>query len=88
MSKCDTDGTLMCHTTKMYSIDDRVQFHTFGQVLSGTIHTGQLVKLLRENYTLEDEEDFQMCTVDHLWISLPAPEALTLLYFGSQAQIL
>lgn len=64
-------GPLMCHTTKMYSTDDGVQFHAFGRVLSGTIHAGQPVKVLGENYTLEDEEDSQICTVGRLWIDLP-----------------
>uniref|UniRef100_A0A2K5HV48 116 kDa U5 small nuclear ribonucleoprotein component n=1 Tax=Colobus angolensis palliatus TaxID=336983 RepID=A0A2K5HV48_COLAP len=63
-------GPLMCHTTKMYSTDDGVQFHAFGRVLSGTIHAGQPVKVLGENYTLEDEEDSQICTVGRLWISV------------------
>uniref|UniRef100_G3RB53 116 kDa U5 small nuclear ribonucleoprotein component n=1 Tax=Gorilla gorilla gorilla TaxID=9595 RepID=G3RB53_GORGO len=66
----DSDGPLMCHTTKMYSTDDGVQFHAFGRVLSGTIHAGQPVKVLGENYTLEDEEDSQICTVGRLWISV------------------
>lgn len=70
MSDCDPDGPLMCHTTKMYSTDDGVQFHAFGRVLSGTIHAGQPVKVLGENYTLEDEEDSQICTVGRLWISV------------------
>ena len=63
-------GPLMCHTTKMYSTDDGVQFHAFGRVLSGTIHAGQPVKVLGENYTLEDEEDSQICTVGRLWVSV------------------
>lgn len=60
----------MCHTTKMYSTEDGVQFHAFGRVLSGTIQAGQPVKVLGENYTLEDEEDSQVCTVGRLWISV------------------
>lgn len=63
-------GPLMCHTTKMYSTEDGVQFHAFGRVLSGTIQAGQPVKVLGENYTLEDEEDSQVCTVGRLWISV------------------
>uniref|UniRef100_F6WDR1 116 kDa U5 small nuclear ribonucleoprotein component n=1 Tax=Xenopus tropicalis TaxID=8364 RepID=F6WDR1_XENTR len=70
MSECDPDGPLMCHTTKMYSTDDGVQFHAFGRLLSGTIHAGQPVKVLGENYTLEDEEDSQVCTVGRLWVSV------------------
>uniref|UniRef100_A0A8C2DJE3 116 kDa U5 small nuclear ribonucleoprotein component n=1 Tax=Cyprinus carpio TaxID=7962 RepID=A0A8C2DJE3_CYPCA len=63
-------GPLMCHTTKMYSTDDGVQFHAFGRVLSGTLQAGQPVKVLGENYSLEDEEDSQICTVGRLWISV------------------
>uniref|UniRef100_A0A8C2DCD5 116 kDa U5 small nuclear ribonucleoprotein component n=1 Tax=Cyprinus carpio TaxID=7962 RepID=A0A8C2DCD5_CYPCA len=70
MSECDPDGPLMCHTTKMYSTDDGVQFHAFGRVLSGTLQAGQPVKVLGENYSLEDEEDSQICTVGRLWISV------------------
>uniref|UniRef100_A0A3B3ZYG0 Tr-type G domain-containing protein n=1 Tax=Periophthalmus magnuspinnatus TaxID=409849 RepID=A0A3B3ZYG0_9GOBI len=70
MSECDPDGPLMCHTTKMYSTEDGVQFHAFGRVLSGTIQAGQPVKVLGENYTLDDEEDSQVCTVGRLWISV------------------
>uniref|UniRef100_A0A7N5ZV13 116 kDa U5 small nuclear ribonucleoprotein component n=1 Tax=Anabas testudineus TaxID=64144 RepID=A0A7N5ZV13_ANATE len=70
MAECDPDGPLMCHTTKMYSTEDGVQFHAFGRVLSGTIQAGQPVKVLGENYTLEDEEDSQICTVGRLWISV------------------
>uniref|UniRef100_A0AAX7SRD4 116 kDa U5 small nuclear ribonucleoprotein component n=1 Tax=Astatotilapia calliptera TaxID=8154 RepID=A0AAX7SRD4_ASTCA len=70
MAECDPDGPLMCHTTKMYSTEDGVQFHAFGRVLSGTIQAGQPVKVLGENYTLEDEEDSQVCTVGRLWISV------------------
>lgn len=60
----------MCHTTKMFSTDDGVQFHAFGRVLSGTLQAGQPVKVLGENYSLEDEEDSQICTIGRLWISV------------------
>ncbi|KAI7803061.1 116 kDa U5 small nuclear ribonucleoprotein component [Triplophysa rosa] len=70
MTECDPDGPLMCHTTKMFSTDDGVQFHAFGRVLSGTLLAGQPVKVLGENYTLEDEEDSQICTIGRLWISV------------------
>ncbi|KAA0705850.1 116 kDa U5 small nuclear ribonucleoprotein component [Triplophysa tibetana] len=70
MTECDPDGPLMCHTTKMFSTDDGVQFHAFGRVLSGTLQAGQPVKVLGENYTLEDEEDSQICTIGRLWISV------------------
>ncbi|MEQ2190769.1 hypothetical protein XENOCAPTIV_009439 [Xenoophorus captivus] len=85
MAECDPDGPLMCHTTKMYSTEDGVQFHAFGRVLSGTIQAGQPVKVLGENYTLDDEEDSQICTVGRLWISNYEPHRH--LPFLHQAQI-
>lgn len=71
----------MCHTTKMYSTEDGVQFHAFGRVLSGTIQAGQPVKVLGENYTLEDEEDSQVCNVGRLWISVARYVSRVWLYF-------
>lgn len=76
----------MCHTTKMYSTEDGVQFHAFGRVLSGTIQAGQPVKVLGENYTLEDEEDSQVCTVGRLWISV-ARYAAGVCFLSLESQI-
>uniref|UniRef100_A0A8C4NFV9 Uncharacterized protein n=1 Tax=Eptatretus burgeri TaxID=7764 RepID=A0A8C4NFV9_EPTBU len=70
MLSCDPDAPLMCHSTKMYSTDDGVQFHAYGRVLSGTLAAGQDVRVLGENYTLEDDEDSRICTVGRLWVSV------------------
>lgn len=59
----------MVHTCKMYSTEDGVSFRVFGRVLSGTVHTNQQVKVLGENYSLEDEEDSRVVVVGRLWIS-------------------
>ncbi|XP_038044733.1 116 kDa U5 small nuclear ribonucleoprotein component-like [Patiria miniata] len=69
MMECDPEGPLMLHTTKMYSTEDGVSFHAFGRVMSGTIHANQEVRVLGENYTLEDEEDSRISLVGRLWIS-------------------
>ncbi|XP_022109822.1 116 kDa U5 small nuclear ribonucleoprotein component-like [Acanthaster planci] len=69
MIECDPEGPLMLHTTKMYSTEDGVSFHAFGRVMSGTIHANQEVRILGENYTLEDEEDSRISLVGRLWIS-------------------
>ncbi|XP_039255235.2 116 kDa U5 small nuclear ribonucleoprotein component-like [Styela clava] len=69
MLKCDPDGPLMVHTCKMYSTEDGVSFRVFGRVLSGTVHSNEQVKVLGENYSLEDEEDSRVVTVGRLWIS-------------------
>ena len=59
----------MIHTCKMYSTEDGVSFRVFGRVISGTVHAGDVVKVLGENYTLEDEEDSRVLTMGRLWIA-------------------
>jgi len=69
MQNCDQNGPLVIHTCKMYSTEDGVSFRVFGRVMSGTVHSGDVVKVLGENYTLDDEEDSRVLTMGRLWIS-------------------
>lgn len=69
MRNCDQSGPLMIHTCKMYSTEDGVSFRVFGRVMSGTVHEGDVVKVLGENYSLDDEEDSRVLTMGRLWIS-------------------
>ncbi|XP_046847131.1 116 kDa U5 small nuclear ribonucleoprotein component-like [Xenia sp. Carnegie-2017] len=71
MFQCDPDGPLMIHTTKQYPSRDATTFNVLGRVISGTVHSEQQVKILGENYTLEDEEDSRIGNIGRLWI----PEA-------------
>jgi len=68
MVGCDQDGRLMVHTTKQYPTEDTTSFHVLGRVMSGTLHAGQEVRLLGENYTVFDEEDSRTLRVGRLWI--------------------
>ena len=68
MVQCDQDGRLMVHTTKQYPSEDTTCFHVLGRVMSGTIHAGQEIRLLGENYTVFDEEDSRDVRVGRLWI--------------------
>jgi len=68
MVRCDQDGRLMVHTTKQYPTEDTTSFHILGRVMSGTLHAGQEVRLLGENYTVFDEEDSRTLRVGRLWI--------------------
>jgi len=75
MVLCDQDGRLMVHTTKQYPHttkqypnEDTTCFHVLGRVMSGTIHAGQEIRLLGENYTVFDEEDSRILRVGRLWI--------------------
>ncbi|GLV38363.1 uncharacterized protein CBL_13086 [Carabus blaptoides fortunei] len=68
MISCDPEGRLMVHSSKMYPTDDCTFFQVLGRVMSGTLHAGQEVRILGENYTLSDEEDSRILTVGRLWI--------------------
>lgn len=70
LMKCDAYGPLMVHTTKNYATTDATSFHVFGRIISGTLHAGQDVRILGENYSIQDEEDCRIMTVGRLWISV------------------
>ncbi|KAG8934940.1 U5 small nuclear ribonucleoprotein component [Tulasnella sp. 418] len=79
MSKCDPDGPLMIHITKLYHTADAMDFRAYGRVLSGTVRKGMEVKVLGEGYSPEDEEDMAKAVVDDLGIGesryiIPASE--------------
>lgn len=68
MLTCDPDGPLVIHTVKNYSTSDATTFHVYGRVFSGTLNANQQVKILGENYSLQDEEDSRYCQVGRIWI--------------------
>ncbi|KAL1311629.1 hypothetical protein AAFC00_001739 [Neodothiora populina] len=69
MLKCDQDGPLVVHITKLFNTTDASAFNAFGRVLSGTARPGQQVRVLGEGYTIEDEEDMVMATISDVWIA-------------------
>ncbi|XP_037949058.1 116 kDa U5 small nuclear ribonucleoprotein component [Teleopsis dalmanni] len=68
MVQCNANGTLMVHSAKMYPTDDCTFFQVMARVISGTLHAGQEVRVLGENYTLQDEEDSRILQVGRLWV--------------------
>lgn len=62
-------GPLVIHTTKLFPTEDGTSFHVFGRVMNGTLHANQEVRILGENYTLQDEEDSRFGQVGRLWIT-------------------
>lgn len=56
MIQCSANGPLVVHTTKNYPTADCTSFHVLGRVISGTLHAGADVKILGENYSIQDEE--------------------------------
>ncbi|QSL64146.1 hypothetical protein MERGE_000301 [Pneumocystis wakefieldiae] len=82
MLKCDSNGHLVIHTTKLLNTIDATEFFTLGRVMSGTIHSGDQVKVLGENYSIDDEEDMVYATVSSIWIGgaryrIPIDSAVT-----------
>jgi U5 small nuclear ribonucleoprotein component len=68
MKKCDSQGPLMVNVTKLYPKPDCSVFDAFGRVYSGTIQTGQTVRVLGEGYSPDDEEDMTVKEVTKLWV--------------------
>lgn len=69
MQKCDQDGPLVVHITKLFNSPDASTFYSLGRVMSGIARPGQHVRVLGEGYTLEDEEDMVEAVIGDTWIS-------------------
>ncbi|KAF9366918.1 U5 small nuclear ribonucleoprotein component [Mortierella sp. NVP85] len=68
MKACDPDGPLMIHITKLYNSADGEKFEAFGRVMSGKIEAGQRVRVLGEGFTIDDDEDMTIQTVESVSI--------------------
>ncbi|KAL4798145.1 P-loop containing nucleoside triphosphate hydrolase protein [Aspergillus venezuelensis] len=69
MARCDADGPLVVHVTKLLASTDASRFHALGRILSGTVRPGQQVRVLGEGYTPDDEEDMVDATISDVWIA-------------------
>jgi len=50
MKTCNPEGPLMMYISKMVPTSDKGRFYAFGRVFSGTVSTGQKVRLMGPNY--------------------------------------
>ena len=57
MKNCDAKGPLMLYISKMVPTVDKSRFFAFGRVLSGTVSTGQKVRIMGSNYRPGKKED-------------------------------
>lgn len=67
MLECDAEGPLIVQITKLFNTQDAQGFHSFGRVMSGTAHPGDKVRVLGENYSIDDEEDMVNATIEQVW---------------------
>jgi len=60
---CDRDGPLMMYVSKMIPTSDKGRFYAFGRVFSGTIATGQKVRIQGPHYKPGSKEDLNVKNV-------------------------
>jgi len=54
---CDPTGPLMMYISKMVPTSDKGRFYAFGRVFSGTVGTGQKVRIMGPNYVPGKKDD-------------------------------
>ena len=57
MRACDPKGPLMIYISKMVPSTDKGRFYAFGRVFSGTVASGQGVRIMGANYKMGKKED-------------------------------
>jgi len=57
VKNCDPKGEVMMYISKMVPTTDKGRFYAFGRVFSGTVATGQKVRIMGANYTPGKKED-------------------------------
>merc|ERR1719335_969512 len=60
---CDKDGALMMYVSKMVPTSDKGRFYAFGRVFSGTISTGQKVRIQGPSYKPGSKEGLSLKTI-------------------------
>jgi len=61
--KCDPAGPLMMYVSKMVPTNDKGRFYAFGRVFSGTIATGQKVRIQGPRYKPGAKEDLNVKSI-------------------------
>jgi len=57
VKNCNPDGPLMMYVSKMVPTSDKGRFYAFGRVFSGSVSSGQKVRIMGPNYTPGKKED-------------------------------
>merc|ERR1719387_2375527 len=60
---CDPAGGLMMYVSKMVPTSDKGRFYAFGRVFSGTIATGQRVRIQGPHYKPGGKEDLNIKSI-------------------------
>jgi len=57
IKSCDPNGPLMLYISKMVPTSDKGRFYAFGRVFSGTVRTGQKVRIMGPNFIPGKKDD-------------------------------
>jgi len=57
IQNCDPNGPLMLYVSKMVPSPDKGRFYAFGRIFSGTVATGQRVRVMGDNFVPGSKED-------------------------------
>lgn len=57
MRNCDPKGPLMIYISKMVPAADKGRFYAFGRVFSGTVASGQKVRIMGANYKVGKKDE-------------------------------
>jgi elongation factor 2 len=60
---CDPEGPLMLYVSKMVPTSDKGRFYAFGRVFSGTVKTGQKVRIMGPNYIPGKKDDLHVKSI-------------------------
>eukprot|EP00803_Ostreobium_quekettii_P007249 evm.model.scf_1627.1 EVM.evm.TU.scf_1627.1 scf_1627:5728-11865(-) len=60
---CDPKGPLMLYVSKMIPTSDKGRFFAFGRVFSGTVATGQKVRIMGPNYVPGQKKDLYIKSI-------------------------
>merc|ERR1712207_70708 len=60
---CDKEKGLMMYVSKMIPTSDKGRFHAFGRVFSGTVATGQKVRIQGPRYKPGGKEDLNVKSI-------------------------
>jgi elongation factor 2 len=68
--ECDPKGPLMVYISKMVSSSDKGRFFAFGRVFSGTVGSGQKVRIMGPNYIPGKKEDLNIKSIQRTVIMM------------------
>jgi len=70
LMKCDPNGPLIVYISKMVPTTDKGRFYAFGRVFSGTVKTGQKVRIMGPNYEPGKKDDLYVKNIQRTVIMM------------------